>query len=302
MSVPSASNGPSSSHSDEPAFCRRGDTVSIWKLGAPLARGTWFELHRAAPQSLVGEPAYDYVLKLVRRDLPRAQLSAALTRLARVAAAADSIAHRGMVPLLDAELDQPPFHVVQPWMSGGTLRSFVEASRDISLLRCLHIFRQIAETLASAHDRGRVYLGIDPDHVLLGSGGRIVLTGWSDSRLENQPIADIHEDPNRSSFPPPELTVAGAAAQPASDVHQLGVFVFWVLAGMTPPRNGSSRAAQTRARNLIRFQPACPAPLSHLVREMLSPAPEDRPAMRQVLESLISVEFENLENPSLIRL
>ncbi len=152
-------------------------TVSYWKTGPQLTGSRWYQIFRATPKSLQNEPAFDYVIKLANRDLTGKRFAQAVDRLGREAAAIDSIHHQTIIPLLDAELDQSPFFLVQPWIQGDSLDRFLSAATDVSLVRCLWIFRQVAEAIAAAHDQGRVYLGLDPSHVLLGSGGRILLIG-----------------------------------------------------------------------------------------------------------------------------
>lgn len=282
-------------------------TVSYWQLGTQITGGRWFEIYRAAPKSLAEQSAFDYAIKLVNPHLSRSQSLIAYERLGREAAAADSVQHRGIIPLLDAELDQPEFFLVQPWIAGGTLDKFVATAKDISLVRCLWIVRQIAEAIAAAHDRQRVYLGLDPAHVLLGSGGRVMLIGWANSHVEGQPLSVPTDQFRFAQYSAPECFGEHATAQAASDVFSLGVFIYQLLANVMPYRPTTVKQLilarqHKRPIDVIRRQPACPPRLSRLASEMMSVQSEARPAIRDVLEQLIAIEIENLENPTLIRL
>ncbi len=297
--------------SEHPAPCAsRSDnrrTVSYWQLGTQITGGRWFEIYRAAPKSLAAQSAFDYAIKLVNPHLSRSQNVIAFERLGREAAAADSVQHRGIIPLLDAELDHPEFFLVQPWIAGGTLDKFVATAKDISLVRCLWIIRQIAEAIAAAHDRQRVYLGLDPAHVLLGSGGRVMLIGWSNSHVEGQPLSLPTDQFRLAQYTAPECFGEHATAKASSDVFSLGVFIYQLLANVMPYRPTSIQQLifarkQKRPIDVIRRQPACPARLSRLASEMMSIQAEARPAIRDVLEQLIAIEIENLENPTLIQL
>lgn len=282
-------------------------TISYWRLGEQVTGGRWFEIYRAAPRSMAEQTAYDYAIKLVNPHLTATQATGALDRLGREAAACDSIQHHGIIPLLDAELDQPVFFVVQPWVGGGTLDQFMAAAPNISLIRCLWIFRQIAEAIGAAHEKGRVYFGLDPEHVLLGSGGRVMLIGWSHSHMESQPLNLPIEEFRFARYAAPECLDGSGLANPRSDIYSIGALIYQVLGNQLPYRYRSieqlvEQQQVKRPVDLIRVQPSCPASLSRFVSQMLAANPLERPSIQEVLEQLIAVEIENLENPSLIQL
>ena len=282
-------------------------TISCWRLGEQVTGGSLCEIYRAAPRALAQLSAYDYAIKVVNPSVSATQTAAAVERLGREAAACDSIGHHGILPLLDAELDKPPFFVVQPWIDGGTLNRFMAVSSDISLIRCLWILRQITEALAAAHDHQRVYLGLDPTHILLGSGGRILLTGFGRSCVAGHPAQALGSRFQSIQYTAPENFEREALAIPASDVYSLGLLVHRLVGGRLPFRESTveevvQNRQQVRPIELIRNQPTTPIALSNLVEEMLDPCPANRPSMRSVLDQLISIEIENLKNPALIQL
>lgn len=282
-------------------------TISYWRLGEQITGGNWFDIYRAAPKSMLDVDSYDYVIKLINPHLSGERANFALDRLGREAISTDLIEHHGVIPLLDAELDRSPFFVVQPWIAGGSLDKFMAVAEDISLIRMLWVIRQVAEAIDAAHEHGRVHLGLEPAHVLLGNGGRISMLGWSQSHAIGQ-VVNLPNDRMQSvQYTAPECFDEGVKGMPASDVYSLGAFIYHVLVGRSPFK-GTNIAELVEAHrqqepiDIIRHQPVCPARLSQLVSRMLCKTPALRPKLGEVLEQLISIEIENLDNPGLIAL
>ena len=260
------------------SFSLSDSTISYWRLGEQVTGGGLCEIYRAAPKSLAELSAFDYVVKVVNPNLSTVQTMAAVDRLGREAAACDSVAHHGILPLLDAELDKPPFYIVQPWIEGGTLSRFMAVAPDISLVRCLWLLRQIAETIVAAHDCQRVYLGLNPTHILMGSGGRILLNGWGDSAVVGQPVLSQGNRFHEQQYTAPENFGDDALAQTASDVYSLGMLIHQLVGGRLPFRESSNSEVvwnrqQKRPIELIRVQPTTPIALSNLAENMLEIEP-----------------------------
>jgi len=282
-------------------------TISYWRLGPLVTHGNWFQIFRAAPKSMLEDVSYDYVIKMVNPHLEGENAEIALDRLGREALSTDMFEHQGVIPLLDAELDRAPFFLVQPWFAGGSLDRFLATSDNVSLTRIVWIIRQVAEVIDTVHARGRVYLGLEPAHVLLGAGGRISLIGWSQSHAVAQPIRPPKERLQSARFTAPECFELGAIAKKASDIYSMGIFIYNSLLGR-PPFNGSSYEAIVAAHrteepvDVIRHQPLCPTRLNQLIRQMLHKDPDVRPTISEVMDQLISIEIENLDNPAVILL
>lgn len=256
---------------------------------------------------MLDNDAFDYVIKLINPNLNAEDSNRALDRLGREAISTDMIEHHGIIALLDAELDQAPFFLVQPWIGGGSLDKFSAAAKDISMIRVLWIFRQVAEAIGAAHDHGRVHQGLEPAHVLLGSGGRVSLLGWSQSHAVGQRAWFPHNRLQMVRYTAPECFDPGYRAMTASDIYSLGMFIYNSMVGRTPFKGSTipdiieSHCCEAPV-DVIRHQPLCPARLNQLVKRMLQKNPLVRPKISEVLEQLISIEIENLENPAVIEL
>jgi len=281
--------------------------VSYWKLGKPVTAGRWYNIYRAKPKSLGAESPYDYVVKMVNPHLRTNQLQHALDRLGREAIATEQIVHNNVIRLLDAELDRAPFFLVQPWMPGSSFDRFQSAAKQTTLNRLVWVARQVAEAIHAGHEKGRVHLGIDPSHVLLGRTGRVTTIGWSQSHPVGELAWMPHDQVQLAMYTAPECFQTNYRADTASDVYSLGALIYKSLSRRAPYDGQSVKdiaeaATKSMFVDLMIKQPSCPPSLYRLVRKMLDRNAAKRPTMRFVLESLIAIEIQHLSDPTLIAL
>jgi serine/threonine-protein kinase len=281
--------------------------VSYWRLGAPITGGRWYNIFRAAPKLAANRRKFDYLLKLVNPDLTGDDHANAIDRLGREATVTEQLQHPNVVRLLDAELDQPPFFVVQPWVYGRSLDRLLSAELEIPVNRVLWTIRQIAEGIRAAHDSGRVYLGLEPSHVMLGKNGRVTLLGWSQSHLTGQKVWFPNDQLQTVRYTAPECFEEGYVASAASDVYSLGAMIYHLFSLQPPLQSQSIKEMMDAQRDeipedLIIRQPLCPPAMSALVKQMLAKQPQQRPSFREVMNELIAIEISQLSNQTLIAL
>ena len=281
--------------------------VSCWRLGEQITGSLWYNIFRAAPKTVAAEADHDFVIKLINPNLPQELVSLAIERLGREAIATEQINHPNINRLLDAELDRAPFFLVQPWIHGRSLDGLLSRSPHLSLSRMLWVLRQTAEGVRAGHEKGRVYLGLEPAHVLIGKTGRVSLIGWSQSHLLDEQAWLPRNHLQMARYMAPECFEAAYYATPASDVYSMGALIYHALA-MQPPFEGQTfedieeRHLNDIPEDLIIAQPDCPARLGALVKQMLAKNPVARPSFRTVLNELISIEIEYLSDTTIIQL
>ena len=296
-------------HLTSPTTCfgQRDQIVSYWKIGQPVTAGRWYHIFRAKPKSLGPDHPWDYVIKLVNPQLSTSHLQFALDRLGREALATEQIMHSNVIRLLDAELDRAPFFLVQPWMSGRSLDRFQAGDCHTTVNRLIWLARQVAETLHASHEAGRVHLGLDPSHVLLGPTGRTSLIGWSQSHPVGTEAWMPHDRLQLAKYTAPECFEKGYLANCASDVYSLGALIYKMFSQVAPYEGQTVKQIQiacqkTLPLDLMIKQPQCPPAIYRLVRRMLLKNPAKRPTSAEVLEKLIVAEIEHLCDPTLIQL
>lgn len=283
------------------------NVISCWRLGTQVSGSRWYSIFRAAPKTYAKESQHDFVLKVINPELSNELVPHAIDRLGREAHATEQIIQPNVIRLLDAELDQAPFFLVQPWITGRSLDSLLSRAPHLSLSRMLWVLRQTAEGVRAGHEKGRVHLGIDPSHIIIGSTGRVSLLGWSNSHLEGESTWLPHDQLQLARYTAPECFEADYEACTSSDVYALGSLIYHAIA-LRPPFEGQTIEAvknhhkESIAEDLIFLQPECPAKLNSLVKQMLIKEPTDRPSFREVLNELISIEIEYLSDSTLLQL
>lgn len=286
---------------------RQSEIVSFWRLGGQITGGRWYQIFRAAPKSAPVEHGYGYVLKMINPLLSSDQRTLAVERLGREALATEKILHPNVIRTLDAEIDFAPFFLVQPWIEGRSYDRYLAVARQISLNRILWAIRQIAEALRATHDLGRVHLGLDPSHVILGKTGKVTLLGWSQSHGVDQPTWLPHDQLQLARYTAPECFESDYRANPASDIYSLGALIYHCFtlrspfAGITIPE--TIQLHRHHIPSDLQFaQPLCPIDLSRLVKEMLLKNGAYRPSIYEVLNRLIAIEIQHLTDFSQIPL
>ena len=277
------------------------NVVSCWKLGRQITGGRWYELFQAKPKTLGDDSDFDYLIKLINPQLSGEQKQRALDRLGREALATETIMHNNVVRLLDAELDTPDFFLVQPFIYGCSLDRLMTSARQMPLNRLLWVVRQIAEGIHAGHLCGRVHLGLDPSHVLLGRTGRVKVAGWSQSHGTGEQAWLPHDQVQLARYAAPETYQERYRASIASDVYSMGAMIYHAVAGSVPFAGTSVKeiyqaSVAVSPVDLMIRQPLCPPQLYRLVRKMLSRNPIRRPAFSDVLDTLIGVELEHLSD------
>ncbi len=293
------------SHSDKGQSTK--EIVSCWRLGKQITGNRWYDIYRAAPKSVSPESDHDFVIKLINPHLPKDLLPLAIDRLGREALATEQLVHPNVIRLLDAELDRAPFFLVQPWIKGRTLDRLLSSVPHLPLTRLLWVLRQTAEGVRAGHEKGKIHLGLEPAHIVIGRTGRVTLLGWSRSHSVDEKAWLPTNQLQLARYTAPECFEENYIAQPSADVYSLGTIIYHTLA-LQPPFEGQSIEEIQFSHNdqipedLVVAAPDCPPKLGALVKLMLSKDPILRPSFREVHNELVSIEIEHLADETLIRL
>ena len=144
-----------------------------------------------------------------------------------------------VTPIYDIFEENGSAYTVGEYAPGTTLKNYMKKKGDrLSWMDARKLFIPFLSSVASCHAAGLYHYAISPDTVVIGSDGRLRLTGFSmpQARMTNSSLK-------------PQLTAGFAASEqyaesgrvtPATDVYGLGATLFWMLSGVTPP-DGANR-------------------------------------------------------------
>jgi len=150
----------------------------------------------------------------IKRLRPEVQGPAATARFIDEIHTVGSLEHPNIVPIHDVGVDESgALYFVMRRVNGQTLESIIEklaagdplAHAHWTFERRAHLFRQILDAVAFAHERGIVHRDIKPANVMVGHFGEVFLMDWGIAK----PIAGPdHALPRLDAAPQPERVTA----------------------------------------------------------------------------------------------
>jgi serine/threonine-protein kinase len=181
-----------------------------------------FQLRRS-----LGEGGIGQVFAAVDQDIgrevaikslrPEMQTEAHVARFVDEIRIVGALEHPNIVPIHDVGVnDDGSLYFVMRCVQGETLESIIERLRagdaathaHWTMERRAHVFRQLLDAVAFAHDRGIVHRDIKPANVMVGAHGEVFLMDWGIAKPAG--AAD--------GAPAPQDGSPGAGAEPAERV------------------------------------------------------------------------------------
>ncbi len=270
--------------------------VGCWCLIERVADGPLAETYRARPDAAPSDRPAAYALKRLKRrwhDDP-----GAIRLFCREALVGRLARHPHLISILSANVGEPPYYVVMPWLSGATLaRRLAEGWRP-DLPVALWIARQTAEALGALDAADWMHGDVKPENVFVSPEGHVTLLDLGSARRPSEETGSAADRfvLGSGAYLAPETVTSALRADIRSDLYSLGVMLFEMLAGRLPFEAGSLGEMvrlhlQARPPDLRRLAPHLPSGVVRLVRELLAKEPLRRPASpREVVRRLVALE------------
>ena len=254
-----------------------------YRLDGLIGEGGMGAVHRAT-QLAVNRPVAVKVLKHVP-GLSTDQLS---ERFKREAMATSRLRHPNTVQVIDFGEADGILYLVLELLDGEPLSSLIQREAPLAPERVAAIGKQIAKSLAEAHELGIVHRDLKPDNVFICqyAGDRDVpkVMDFGIARVMTADVAMTRTGVmiGTPKYMPPEQAM-GQKVGPAADLYALGVILFEMLTGK-PPFVADSAMALAMAHV---HEPAPPLELAgppalaeawaDLIRALLAKRPHERP-------------------------
>jgi tRNA A-37 threonylcarbamoyl transferase component Bud32 len=150
-----------------------------------------------------------------------------------------SLSHPNIARLLDGGVtdDGLPYLVLE-YVDGVAVDRYCE-SRALSTRQRLEIFLTIADAVEYAHHHAVVHRDLKPSNILVASDGTVKLLDFGVAKLLDQSAPGARPTTQTGyrwmtpEYAAPEQ-ILGAPVTPRTDVYQLGVVLYQLLAGRTP--------------------------------------------------------------------
>jgi serine/threonine protein kinase len=191
-------------------------------------------------------------------------------------------------------------------LNGETLAS-VLARGALPLDRALSLFRELCSAVAALHAQGLVHRDLKPENVFVVDGQHAVLLDFGIAKDITAPASTTTQEGNVRGTPAymaPERFF-GNAAGIATDIYELALVLYIMLAGRLPWDEVADPEARLAPRSLADLAPVSEA-LDVEIRRALSTRAQNRPssatALLEAVEASAKAEGDEPEAASTARL
>jgi serine/threonine-protein kinase len=200
-----------------------------YRLLAPLGSGASAEVYLADDVRLRRRVAVKILHSALAAD------ESFLRRFRAEARAAAALSHPNILAIFDWNGDEVPPYIVTEYLSGGSLRSMLDAGHRLSPSQALLVGLSAAQALDRAHRQGFVHRDIKPANLLFGGDTRLRIADFGLARAIaeagwTEPTGAVLGTARYSS---PEQA-RGEPLDGRSDVYSLALVLVEAVTGVVP--------------------------------------------------------------------
>jgi tRNA A-37 threonylcarbamoyl transferase component Bud32 len=204
------------------------------------------------------------------------ELATLFERTRREARAAARISHPNVIVVHDVVDDAGLPSIVMEYVPSVTLGELLKDRGALPPAEAARIGRGMIAALRAAHRAGVLHRDVKPGNVLLGEGGRVVLTDFGIAQASGtSTLTRTGELIGSIDFLSPER-IRGAIPGPEADLWALGATLYQAVEGASPFR----RPTAIETAYAIAEEPVVPAPnagaLTRVIAGLLAKEPAER--------------------------
>lgn len=218
------------------------------------------------------------------------------TRFIQEARAASALNHPNVCTIHDIQEHDGRMFIVMEFVEGQTLQ---EKKNGLSFKQMIDIGIQIAEGLASAHEKGIVHRDIKPENIMIRRDGIAQIMDFGLAKLQG--VSRLTKEGSTigtAGYMSPEQ-VQGLEADHRSDIFSLGVVLFELFTGQLPFKGVHETALMYEIVNvdvppMSSIKPEIDPALDAIVLECLEKDPNERAqSARQIAIDLKKLRRES---------
>jgi tetratricopeptide (TPR) repeat protein/predicted Ser/Thr protein kinase len=257
-----------------------------------LGRGGMGAVYRCHDEEL----QRDVALKIIRPEI--ASDTAIIERFKREIQLSSRVTHKNVLRVYDLGESESVRFLTMQFVEGQDLANLLRHTGPLPLTRLVHVFRQICEGLAAAHEEGVVHRDLKPQNVLLDADDHVWLTDFGLAKsLGGSAMTELGALMGTPSYMSPEQ-VRGQAVDKRSDIYSLGIVFYEMATGRTPFSGGSMyevmmRRLSTPPRPVTELNAAVPPYLRKVLERCLEVDPRSRfQSIGEILTDLDAAAFQ----------
>jgi len=274
-------------------FWKRRSHIGHYRIVDQIGAGGMGVVFRAAD---LMDDSRTVALKVIREE--QAADETVRRRFLHEAAVVDQLDHPNIVKVHERGEHDGRLFMAMELLDGPSLAEIITRREKLPLHVCLHIMRQLVDSVIRIHDRGVVHRDLKPENVVLverdGDPHFVKLLDFGLARTQSLTrLTQTGMIVGTIGYLSPEQ-ISDQAATAASDVYALGV-VFYQVLTLQPPFPGATPAEVIR--QILEVAPVAPKSLraeipealNQLVLAMLDKQAGQRPTDREVANRLAEI-------------
>ncbi|MGW2812522.1 serine/threonine-protein kinase [Streptomyces sp. NPDC001415] len=258
-----------------------------YRLGETIGQGGMGRVWRAADEILDRQVA---IKEMRINELDAEDSRIRRERTLREARATARIDHPNVVRVYDVVAEESDrLWIVMELVESRSLEKLLLEDGPVTPREAARIGIGLAAALVEVHAVGVLHRDIKPGNVLLGPGGRVVLTDFGIAAIQDAAaLTVVGMLVGSPDYMAPER-VSGKPQGPASDVWSLGATLCAAVAGCSPFARLSTLATLHAVLYEEPELPDAAGPLAPLLAQLLVKDPELRPGLDEIATRLMPI-------------
>ena len=204
-----------------------------------------------------------------------------LRRFRNESRAINALSHPNIVKIYDVVLDVPNPYLVMEYVSGITLKEYIERKKPIPGKTAANIAGLVLTALQCAHENGIVHRDVKPQNIMVTEKGEVKVMDFGIARfamsqsrtIDGNAIGSVH-------YISPEQALGGAVDQ-RTDIYSVGVILFEMLCGKLPfdaesPISVALQQVEQNPKALRSLNPNVPVGLEQITLHAMAKDPDCR--------------------------
>lgn len=204
-----------------------------------------------------------------------------LRRFRNESRAINALSHPNIVKIYDVVLDVPNPYLVMEYVSGITLKEYIEQKKPIPGRTAANIAGLVLTALQCAHENGIVHRDVKPQNIMVTEKGEVKVMDFGIARfamsqsrtIDGNAIGSVH-------YISPEQALGGAVDQ-RTDIYSVGVILFEMLSGRLPfdgesPISVALQQVEQNPKALRSLNPNVPVGLEQITLHAMAKDPDRR--------------------------
>ena len=174
----------------------------------------------------------EVALKIIRPEL--ASDDSLIQRFKREIDLSSQVTHKNVLRVYDLGESEGVQFLTMQYVAGEDLGSLLEREEQLPASRLTHIFTQICQGLAAAHEAGILHRDLKPANIMIDEEDRVYITDFGLARAQQQSrLTEAGKILGTPDYLSPEQ-VKGEGSGKQSDIYSLGVILYEMCTGARP--------------------------------------------------------------------